>query len=150
MSHNQGLTDEDSRDFQLLNDSDDSNYVTQTEARPHHLVTLSCASPGPANSCFSDASPQSQPVNSNKPTLHGIRTSGDTIRRALLRSSRGRRDVKVDEMFALHKTPGEMKRDDESSDSTSNTDTVENNGADLLGYDAQWCWVESQDDVTFL
>lgn len=58
--------------------------------------------------------------------------------------------MKVDDMFPLHKTPGEMKRDDESQDSTRNTDTVEDNGAVLLGYDAQWCWVESQDDVTFL
>lgn len=144
MSHNQGLTDEDSRDFQLLNNSDDSNFVTQTEARPHHLVTFSCASSGPANSSFSDASPQSQPVNSNETAFHGISSGGDTIRRALLRSSRGRRDVKVDDMFPLHKTP------DESQDSTRNTDTVEDNGAVLLGYDAQWCWVESQDDVTFL
>lgn len=149
MSHNQGLTDEDSRDLQLLNNSDDSNFVTQTEARPHHLVTFSCASSGPANSSFSDASPQSQPVNSNETAFHGISSSGDSIRRALLRSNRGRRDVKVD-MFPLHETPGEMKRDDESQDSTRNTDTVEDNGAVLLGYDAQWCWVESQDDVTFL
>lgn len=150
MSHNQGWSDEDSRDFQLLNDSDDSNFVTQTEARPHHLVTFSCASSGPANSSFNDASPQSQPANSNETTLHGISSGGDTITRALLRSSRGRRDVKVDDTFPLHKTSGEMKRNGESQDSTRNTDTVENNGAVLLGYDAQWCWVESQDDVTFL
>lgn len=150
MSHNQGLTDEDPGDFQLLNHSDDSGSVAETEARPHHLVTLSCTSSGPASSCFSDASPQSQPVNSNEPTLFGTRSGGDTIRRALLRSNRGRREVKVDEMFALQKTPAEMKRDEEPQDSAGNTDTVDNNGADLLGYDAQWCWVESQDDVTFL
>lgn len=147
MGHSQGLTDEDSRDFQLLNDSDDSNFVTQTEVRPHHLVTFSCASSGPANSSFSDVSPQSQPEKSNETALHGTSSGGDTIRRALLRSSRGGREVKVDDMFPLQK--GE-KRDDESQDSTRNTDTVENNGAVLLGYDAQWCWVESQDDVTFL
>lgn len=141
MSQNQCLTDEDSRDFQLLNDSDGSNFVTQTEARPHHLVTFSCASSGPANSSFSEASPQSQPVNSNETKLHGISSGGDTVSRALLRSSRG---------FPLHKSPGEMKRDDESQDSTRNTDKVENNEAFLLQYDAHWCWVESQDDVMFL
>lgn len=32
----------------------------------------------------------------------------------------------------------------EEEENTSNRETV------LLGYDAQWCWVESQDDVTFL
>lgn len=124
MSHTQGLTDEDSRDVQLLND--DSDLVTQTGPRPHHLVTFSCASSGPANASF------------------------DTIKRAPFRSSRGRRDVKVDDMFPLHQTPGEMKRSDESQDGIGNTDTAENDGAVLLGYDAQWCWVESSDDVTFL
>lgn len=83
-------------------------------------------------------------------TFQGTGSGGDAIRRALLRSSRGRTDVKVDDLFPLHKATGEMKRDDESQESTRNTDAVENNREVLLGYDAQWCWIESQDDVTFL
>lgn len=59
--------------------------------------------------------------------------------------------MKADDTFHLHKLPDERKRDDEAQDSTrTNSDTLENNEAVLLGYDAQWCWVESQDDVTFL
>ncbi|XP_011614963.2 leucine rich adaptor protein 1-like [Takifugu rubripes] len=151
LSHNPGLTDEDSRDFQLPTDSVDSNFATQSEARPHHLVTPSSASSGPANCSFSDTFPQSEPAYSNHTPLRGIRSGGDTIKRALLRSSRRRAELNVDNVFSLHKPPDEMKRDEESQDSTTtNSDTLEMNEAVLLGYDAQWCWVESQDDVTFL
>lgn len=148
LSHNPCLTDEDSRDFHLPSGSVDSNFVTQTEARPHHLVTCSSASWGPAKG---DPSPASQPAYPNRTPSRGIGSGGDTIRRALLRSSRVRGDVKADDTFRLHKLPDERKRDDEAQDSTrTNSDTLENNEAVLLGYDAQWCWVESQDDVTFL
>lgn len=150
MSPSQGSSDEDSSEPRPPNDSDGSNFATQNEARARRLVAFSCASSGPANSSFSDASPQSQSANSSDTTVHGISSGCDTIRRALLRSKRGRGDVNVDNLFPRRKTPGEIKRDNEPQDSTGNTDTVENNEAILLGYDAQWCWVESQDDVTFL
>lgn len=80
----------------------------------------------------------------------GIRTGGDTIKRALLRSQRDRKELKV--VSALtdtsHQTPKSFRA------SQNNSMEKEENGPDkethLLGYDAQWCWVESQDDVTFL
>lgn len=144
------MADEDSGDLQLPKDGDDSNFVTQTEASPRHLVASSGASSDPMNSSLSTASPQLPPVYSKETMPHGIGSGGDTIRRALLRSSRGRRDVKVDNVFSLHKQPDEVKRGDESQDDARNSDTAENDEAVLLGYDAQWCWVESQDDVTFL
>lgn len=59
--------------------------------------------------------------------------------------------MNTDHVFPLHEPPDEMKRDDGSQDgATTNSDTLETDEAVLLGYDAQWCWVESQDDVTFL
>lgn len=139
----------ESTDF-LPNNSDDSFILTQAGSRPHHPITSSCPSSGRGDGCFYEPFPQSQPAYPKETRLHGVRASGDTIKRALLRSSRARRHVGVEDVFPLHNLPDDMKTHDESQDSTRNCEAADTNEAVLLGYDAQWCWVESQDDVMFL
>lgn len=56
----------------------------------------------------------------------------------------------VEDVFPLHNLPDDVKTHDESQDRARNSEAADDNEAVLLGYDAQWCWVESQDDVTFL
>lgn len=111
------------------------------------------ASPSPANRLVSANLPKSQPGDSITP-LQDIKTGADIIRRALLRSSTARRDVKVDNTFALTKESDETERETQEGFRRSNTlekeESVPNQETILLDYDAQWCWVESQDDVTFL
>lgn len=95
-----------------------------------------------------------QPQDSDATPLRNSKTGADPIRKALLRSSRVRREVKVDAgSSAVTKQSGEQTQESfrasqnktmEEEESASNRESV------LLGYDAQWCWVESQDDVTFL
>lgn len=80
-----------------------------------------------------------------------IKTNAKTITRALLRSSRIRRKVTVEELFSPDKNETESKHKDPQSDKFSGEEVLgTNKDTSLLGYDAQWCWVESQDDVTFL
>lgn len=111
------------------------------------------ASSSPANGLVSANLPKSQPQDLD------IKDGAKTIRRALLRSRRASRPVIVDNgSFALTKQSEETQTEHQTQDgfrafqnntmekeeSPPNKDTI------LLGYDAQWCWVESQDDVTFL
>ncbi|KAM6989963.1 uncharacterized protein LKV04_009533 [Tautogolabrus adspersus] len=102
---------------------------------------------------------KSELQDSNITPLKNIKSGGDTIRRALLRSSRVRKEVKADSgIFSFTKQSEETKTEQQnqqsSRDSQKNVmkteDCEPNKETMLLGYDAQWCWVESQDDVTFL
>ncbi|KAM6918335.1 leucine rich adaptor protein 1-like [Xenentodon cancila] len=80
------------------------------------------------------------------------------IRRALLRSNRGKGHLKVDsdgssldqqsEKNSVHPAPEIFTPSQDSSTEESRRSPTPETA--LLGYDAQWCWVESQDDVTFL
>ncbi|XP_042285350.1 leucine rich adaptor protein 1-like [Thunnus maccoyii] len=138
-----------------------------TEARPpspsNSKCEVSCstqASSTPANSLVSANLPKSQPQDSDAAPSQDIKVGADPIRRALQRSCKvARRDVKVGAgSFALiqqsaktqteHQTQGSLRASQnnmmEEDKSTPDRENV------LLGYDAQWCWVESQDDVTFL
>ncbi|GAA6222468.1 leucine rich adaptor protein 1-like [Lates japonicus] len=116
------------------------------------------ASSSPAKGLVSASSHKSQPQDLEAGQLQDIK--GGTIRRALLRSSRARKEVKVDTgSFTVTQEPGETQTVHslpQESFIASQNNTVEmeesapNREEVLLGYDAQWCWVESQDDVTFL
>lgn len=97
-------------------------------------------SPTAADSLVSGHSPASPPEDYDVSPY--IKTSAKTIRGALLRSSRVRRKVRVDDIFAPAKHSDEKEGEQPSQEVAGETN--------LLGYDAQWCWVESQDDVTFL
>lgn len=110
------------------------------------------ATPSPAISSVSVSLPNFQDLDVT--AMPYIKTNAKTIRRALLRSSRARKDVKVDSIFA--KQSEETQREDQNPESLRSSNTMEteasapNRESTLRGYDAQWCWVESQDDVTFL
>ena len=112
--------------------------------------------PKPANGLVSASLQKSQTQDMD--TDQDPTAGACTIRRALLRSRKARKEVKADisgftqesgEIQTEHSPPQESFRASqnevmEEQESASTADTV------LLGYDAQWCWVESQDDVTFL
>nr|XP_020474032.1 leucine rich adaptor protein 1-like [Monopterus albus] len=76
------------------------------------------------------------------------------IRRALFRSSRARREVKADAgSFNVTKQSEKTKNQSFKDPQKSTVDENESTSSGekvLLGYDAQWCWVESQDDVLFV
>ena len=101
-----------------------------------------------------------QPNDLDADPLKDTDAGAGTIRRALLRSGRERREVTVDPgTFTLtqesEKTQTEQSLTQEGfKGSQNNVMEEEENSPNtekvLLGYDAQWCWVESQDDVTFL
>ncbi|XP_035026720.2 leucine rich adaptor protein 1 [Hippoglossus stenolepis] len=112
--------------------------------------------PNPANGLVSASlqKSQTQDVDAGQDPTAGA----CTISRALLRSRKARKEVKADisgftqesgEIQTERSPPQESFRASpnevmEEQESASTAETV------LLGYDAQWCWVESQDDVTFL
>ncbi|KAG8013953.1 Leucine rich adaptor protein 1 [Nibea albiflora] len=111
------------------------------------------ASSSPANGLVSASLPKSQAQDLD------IKDGAKTIRRALLRSNRARRPVIVDNgSFAVTKQSEETQTEHQTQESfrafQNNTmekeESPPNKDTILLGYDAQWCWVESQDDVTFL
>lgn len=145
-------TGEESEDHLPHAGHDDSKSVAQiletSEARSPHPFTATCGihgthtSSSPANSLK-----RSQRGNSEETPFQDIKSG--TIRRALLRSSWLRREVRVDNML-------ETQRKDQSLEDIRNPNTLEkeesppNEETLLPGYDAQWCWVESKDDVTFL
>ncbi|XP_038134828.1 leucine rich adaptor protein 1-like [Cyprinodon tularosa] len=121
------------------------------EVESYSLAPLTAAS-----SLVGTDVPKSQVLESGLTRLH-IRTGAETIRRVLLRSCK-RRQLKPDsggvagsqDVGERHSTllpqetltfqSHEVKKDEFSAGDES----------DLLGYDAQWSWVDSKDDVTFL
>lgn len=111
-------------------------------------------SAAPADSLVSGHSPASLPEDYDISPY--IKTSAKTIRGALLRSSRVRRKVTVDDIFAPAKHSDEKEGGQPSQEaagscgSSSKAESEPGGETNLLGYDAQWRWVESQDDVTFL
>lgn len=111
-------------------------------------------SAAPADSLVSGHSAASPPEDYDVSPY--IKTSAKTIRGALLRSSRVRRKVRVDDIFAPAKHSDEKEGKQPSQEvpgsygSSEKVESEPGRETSLLGYDAQWCWVESQDDVTFL
>ncbi|KAF0047271.1 hypothetical protein F2P81_000904 [Scophthalmus maximus] len=145
------------------NDDDDAVNTESTEVGP----------PGPSQSKFEVASSNAadgltgavlqkcQPQDLDAGPLQDIEAGAGTITRALLRSRKKRREVKGDtSSFTLTQASGETQAErsrpvESLKASQNNVKEEEEEGAlnretVLLGYDAQWCWVESEDDVTFL
>ncbi|XP_024129629.1 leucine rich adaptor protein 1 isoform X1 [Oryzias melastigma] len=81
--------------------------------------------------------------------------NAETIRRALQRSIRTRKELKADLFGPSQQLEAKINpiaetftaAQNDTKDHEETPAVVENV---LPGYDAQWCWVESQDDVTFL
>ncbi|XP_031149126.1 leucine rich adaptor protein 1-like isoform X1 [Sander lucioperca] len=130
-----------------------------TDARPPRPSRHGGPSSSPASGLVSAKLQKSQPQDSGVAPLKDIKYGADSIRRALFRSNRARREVKADNgSFSLTTQSGETLTEHQTQEtfrSSQNNKMVEeesvhNRETALLGYDAQWCWVESQDDVTFL
>ncbi|XP_040911324.1 leucine rich adaptor protein 1-like [Toxotes jaculatrix] len=141
-----------------------------TEARPPSLsnskfevsrsahVTHGLASTNPANSLVNASLQKSQPQDLDAGPFRDIKAGAATIRRALLRSSRARKAVdtgsftltqELRETQTKHSLPQETFKAPQDKMMEDEEGALNREKA-LLGYDAQWCWVESQDDVTFL
>ncbi|KAK2822052.1 hypothetical protein Q5P01_022117 [Channa striata] len=97
---------------------------------------------------------KSQPTDLNTAQLQAGRSVAKTIKRALARSSRVRREVIVDSSFFLTKQSGETQTAHQTREGFKASHSSAANTPDtkklLPGYDTQWSWVGSQDDVTFL
>ncbi|KAM3866057.1 leucine rich adaptor protein 1-like [Diretmus argenteus] len=107
------------------------------------------SSPATANSLVSANLLKLQPQVSKASPLQDVKTSAEPIRRALVRANTaGRKGLKGGGGSSTLPKLGSLracKRDEmEEEQSAPSRDEM------LLGYDAQWRWVESQDDVTFL
>lgn len=108
---------------------------------------------------FTQARPANVLVTSSFPTSRhfdvlpspDIEVCPDPIREALLRSyTSARRHVEAG-TSSFETTPQEAEGNHQSSSNKMEKDECESDAYEaLLGYDAQWCWVESKDDVTFL
>lgn len=101
-----------------------------------------------------EVSPSPRPRQESQPQRLG---GGDPhpVRSALLRSSRiSRREEKGRINLSREDGLGESKTEiklPNFEDKRANGNMVEQDEDKmLLGYDTQWCWVDSQDDVTFL
>ncbi|XP_029309836.1 leucine rich adaptor protein 1-like [Cottoperca gobio] len=173
-SPTQDLTDtsgEESADHPPHPDDGDSNQQSyfdrqipkSTEARYPSPSTskfeVSRSTPGRHNRASSSSANSMVSAKLQRSQPQDIKTGADAIRRALLRSNRAKREVKADNgIFSLTKQSGETPTEHQTQETfrASQNSTIEeeesapNRETALLGYDAQWCWVESQDDVTFL
>lgn len=131
-----------------------SPFTPNCESTPPTHSPPGQDSAAPADSLVSGHSPESLPEDYDISPY--IKTSAKTIRGALLRSSRVRRKVRVDDIFAPAKHSDEKEGGQPSHEvagsygSSKKVESEPGGEMNLLGYDAQWRWVESQDDVTFL
>ncbi|XP_030016858.1 leucine rich adaptor protein 1-like [Sphaeramia orbicularis] len=156
-------TTEDSEHQPLHNDESNhkSSFDTRSdsaEARPPSLSSLKFDVRRSIQG--RQGSLKSQPQDSGGVSSHDNKDAADPVRSALLRSNRStRREVKVNTgSLTFEKRSGETRelfKPQESfreslSKKMDEDKSVNDKEGVLLGYDAQWCWVESQDDVTFL
>ncbi|XP_069574300.1 leucine rich adaptor protein 1-like [Brachyistius frenatus] len=151
--------DSDHKSFSDMQRSESSEERPPSPSSPKFVFSRSrqgsCgqASFSPAKHLVSTSVAKSQPQHSDAATLKDIKGRANTIKAALLRSNRARGELKVGS-FAVTQQSGEthtMHRTQESFKSRMEEEESESSGEKvLLGYDAQWRWVESQDDVTFL
>uniref|UniRef100_A0A3P8UBU6 Leucine rich adaptor protein 1 n=1 Tax=Amphiprion percula TaxID=161767 RepID=A0A3P8UBU6_AMPPE len=124
-------------------------HSESSEAKPPRSSDQ--ASLNPVNSLVCANGPKSEALHSDAAALQHIKGGANTIRRALQRSTK--RKPKVDAAtFAFTQRSEETIHQAEKDFSQSNKEeeSAASKEKALLGYDAQWCWVESQDDVTFL
>ncbi|XP_032420589.1 leucine rich adaptor protein 1-like [Xiphophorus hellerii] len=138
--------------------ADQNPSETSEPQSPSKSILVESHTQGPlsaANSLLSADAPKSEAPESGSARFH-IRNGAETIKRALLRSSR-RKQLKAAGQDAGEKNSErptqqslsvfkrqEVKKDEDEEESSAGGEK------DLLGYDAQWSWVESKDDVTFL
>ncbi|KAI9541649.1 hypothetical protein NQZ68_028155 [Dissostichus eleginoides] len=165
-SPTQDLTEtsgEESADHTLSTDDADTNLMEipeSTEASqsspstPEFEVSISThgrrdgASSSPVNGLVRAKFPKSQPQD--------LKAGTDIVRKALLRSSRAKKDMRADSGSCSLTEQSQTDHQAQESPRTSLNNTMEeeetapNRETALLGYDAQWCWVESLDDVMFL
>uniref|UniRef100_A0A3Q2PK89 Leucine rich adaptor protein 1-like n=1 Tax=Fundulus heteroclitus TaxID=8078 RepID=A0A3Q2PK89_FUNHE len=127
---------------------------------PSKVEDYSQAPLSAASSLVSADVAKSQTPEPNSARLH-IRNGAETIRRALLRSCK-RKQTKANsgpaaarrdagEKNSVHLTQGNSALI--TSDDTKREEEEESSAGgekELLGYDLQWSWVDSKDDVTFL
>lgn len=138
-----------------------------TEARPpsssnskYEVNRSTQASSTPANRLVNTNLPKSQQQqDSDAAPSQDNKVGADPIRGALQRSFKAAgRNIKAGTgSYALKQLSEKTQTEhqiEESLRASQNNMTEDESTPDkesfLLGYDAQWCWVESQDDVTFL
>ncbi|XP_071383490.1 leucine rich adaptor protein 1-like [Centroberyx affinis] len=119
-----------------------SKCEVSCSAQGGHGQARSSTSPATASSLVSATSPKLQPQVSDAAPLQDFKSGAEPFRRALVRSRRGPKggagSFPKESLGACKNSAMEEERSMPSREEA------------LLGYDAQWCWVESQDDVTFL
>lgn len=143
-------------------DTEDHDKLLESEPSLHAAAEHSssdCAPPPPGSPVQDSTGPgDSRLAGAHSPAADDynvspyIKTNAKTITRALLRSSRIRRKVTVEDLFF---PANDLEETEQKGPPSRNCSGKEKGGTregdtSLLGYDAQWCWVESQDDVTFL
>lgn len=115
------------------------------------------ASTNPASNLVSASLQKSQDLEASP--LQSIKTGANTVRRALVRSRRVRKEVTTDTAsFIFTEQSGETQRAHRTQESfrASQNNMVEEDNSEpnaeevLQAYDDHWLWEESQDDVTFL
>ncbi|XP_034743858.1 uncharacterized protein LOC117954287 isoform X2 [Etheostoma cragini] len=143
-------------------DSNNKSYFDRipesSDARPLRPSRHGGPSSSAASGFVSAKLQKSQPQDSGVAPLNDIKDGANSIRRALMRSNRTRRVVKADNgSFSLTKQSGETHTEHQTQETFRSfqhnkveEERVHSRETALLAYDAQWCWVESQDDVMFL
>lgn len=124
---------------------------------PSKVNKVESCSQAPLTAASRADAPESRTPESSSVRLH-IRNGAETIKRALLRSSR-RKQLKAGSATSQaigEKNSNIQKHPNQESLTVFKSQGVEKEEAsadrdeELLDYDAQWSWVGSKDDVTFL
>ncbi|XP_076018445.1 uncharacterized protein LOC143010133 [Genypterus blacodes] len=153
---------EESADPPLHNDNNVSNQKNNFNRLIHESAeerppippssTFTVASSTPDENVVAESSPANP--KSFSASFQDIKTNTDPITRALIRSTKvARKDSKRGTGRIVHtKKTGEVKTTDNLPKESVKKEeaSVPRPDKSLLDYDAHWCWVESQDDVTFL
>lgn len=136
---------EEDLDLQLQPMNVSKNYLSSSYSSEKHASVLSAHK--------LEVSPSFRRRQESQPQ-HFDGGDPNPVRSALLRSSRiFRREEKptiLESKDDLELSKTEIEVPTFEDERTNRHKTGQNEDNMLLGYDAQWCWVESQDDVTFL
>lgn len=139
-----------SREFTEARPPSPSSSKFEASGSTHDSYDI--AASDPASGLVSASLQKSQPQDLDLDPLQDMKAG--TIRRALLRSTRSRKKVDSGNFTDPQESREGVGLPQESfvaSQSKMMEEESEPVSEKLLpGYDTQWCWVESQDDVTFL
>lgn len=137
---------EEDLDPQLHTADVSNNYLSPeySAERHHSLFSASKFEVSPSPTPREESGPQHFNGGEHNP-----------VRSALLRSSRFSRREEKNRINLSKEDEIEGPKTETEHPNFENKRTIGNQAEQeedkmLLGYDAQWCWVESQDDVTFL